>query len=116
MDAGRTTPDGGESRSAPATAGDDLPQRRIRPAVVLFRRRMAAVGAPTLLDPGSEQAPLGEAQQRPVRTRGRKRPVSATSKTSASDSSAALIRIGSLDEEEPCWMAFVTASLMASLT
>ena len=38
------------------------------------------------------------------------------SKTSAPASSMTRITIGSLVEEEPCWMAFVTASLMASFT
>ena len=39
-----------------------------------------------------------------------------TSKTSAWPSASTAIRIGSLGEEEPCWIALVTASLIASFT
>jgi hypothetical protein len=49
-------------------------------------------------------------------TRGTNRPVSTTSMTSAPASWLAQIRIGASDEFEPCWIAFVTASLSASLT
>ena len=49
-------------------------------------------------------------------TRGTKRPVSITSNTSAGPSASTKIRIGSSGDDEPCWIAFVTASLIASFT
>ena len=48
--------------------------------------------------------------------RGTKRPVSFTSNTSEGPSASTAIWIGSFGEDEPCWIALVTASLIASFT